>query len=83
MPVSAISSVRGIGLAVSVRTSTPVASVFTASLCVTPKRCSSSTTRSPRSLNATSSASSRCVPITTSTDAVGDAVDDARAPRRR
>ena len=50
----AISSVRGIGLAVSVSTSTPVASFFTASLCVTPKRCSSSTTSSPRSLNVTS-----------------------------
>ena len=47
MPVSAISNVRGIGLAVSVSTSTPSAMRFTASLCVTPKRCSSSTTRRP------------------------------------
>ncbi len=67
MPVSAISSVRGIGLAVSVSTSTPSAMRFTASLCVTPKRCSSSTTRRPSSLNCTSCASSRCVPMTTST----------------
>ncbi len=67
MPVSAISSVRGIGLAVSVSTSTPSAMRLTASLCVTPKRCSSSTTRSPRSLNCTSWASRRWVPTTTST----------------
>ncbi len=67
MPVSAISSVRGIGLAVSVSTSTPSDMRFTASLCVTPKRCSSSTTRIPSCLNCTSCASSRWVPITTST----------------
>ena len=67
MPVSAISSVRGIGLAVKVSTSTPSAMRFTASLCVTPKRCSSSTTSTPRRLNCTSWASSRCVPMTTST----------------
>ena len=53
MPVRAISKVLGIGFAVSVSTSTPVASAFTASLCETPKRCSSSTTSSPRSLNLT------------------------------
>ena len=50
MPVSAISSVRGMGLAVSVSTSTPSAMRLTASLCVTPKRCSSSTTRRPEVL---------------------------------
>ena len=51
IPVSAISSVRGIGLAVSVRTSTPSAMRLTASLCETPKRCSSSTTSKPSRLN--------------------------------
>ena len=66
MPVSAISRVRGIGLAVSVRTSTPSANRLTASLWVTPKRCSSSTTRRPSRLNTTSWPSSRCVPMTTS-----------------
>ena len=45
-----ISSVRGIGLAVRVSTSTPIGSFFIASLWETPKRCSSSTTSRPRSL---------------------------------
>ena len=66
MPVSAISRVRGIGLAVSVSTSTPSANRLTASLWVTPKRCSSSTTRRPSRLKTTSCPSSRCVPMTTS-----------------
>ena len=68
IPVSAISSVRGMGLAVSVSTSTPAVRRFTASLWLTPKRCSSSTTRSPSSLKAMSLASSRWVPTTTSTE---------------
>ena len=55
MPVSDISSVRGIGVAVSVSTSTFVRHSLIRSLCCTPKRCSSSTTSSPRSLNAMSS----------------------------
>ena len=65
--MSAISSVRGIGVAVIVSTSTCARSCFSRSLWETPKRCSSSTTSSPRSLNRTSRPSSRCVPITTST----------------
>ena len=68
MPVIDISSVRGIGVADIVSTSTAVRSCFSCSLCSTPNRCSSSTTTSPRSLNATSPLNSRCVPITTSTD---------------
>ncbi len=44
--------VRGIGVAVRVSTSTCVRSCLIRSLCFTPKRCSSSTTSSPRSLNA-------------------------------
>ena len=67
MPVSAISSVRGIGVAVIVSTSTLARNCFSRSLCATPNRCSSSTTNRPRSLNAMSLPSSRCVPITTST----------------
>ena len=51
MPVRLISSVRGIGVAVSVSTSTSARSCLIRSLCCTPKRCSSSTTSSPRSLN--------------------------------
>ena len=68
MPVRAISRVRGIGLAVRVSTSTPSAMALMASLWLTPKRCSSSTTRRPSFLKATSWPSSRWVPTTTSTD---------------
>ena len=78
MPVRPISSVRGIGLAVSVSTSTPIASFFIASFWFTPNRCSSSTTRRPNRRKRTSSARRRWVPTTTSTDAVGDAADDGR-----
>ena len=66
IPTRLISSVRGIGVAVSVSTSTFVLSCFIASLWVTPKRCSSSTTKRPRSLNLMVSCSSRCVPMTQS-----------------
>ena len=61
-------SVRGIGVAVRVSTSMDCFSFLMASLWVTPKRCSSSTTSRPRSLNSTSLASSRWVPTTTSTE---------------
>ncbi len=47
MPVSAISSVRGMGLAVRVSTSMPSARALIDSLWPTPNRCSSSTTSSP------------------------------------
>ena len=50
-PASASDSVRGIGVAVSVSTSTPWRSRRIRSLCSTPKRCSSSTMTSPRSAN--------------------------------
>ncbi len=65
-PPIAICSVRGIGVAVSVSTSTCVRSSFSRSLCVTPKRCSSSMTTRPRSLKRTSRDRRRCVPTTTS-----------------
>ena len=71
IPVIDISSVRGIGVADMVSTSTSVRSFFSCSLCSTPKRCSSSTTTRPRSLNRTSPDSSRWVPITTSTLPLG------------
>ena len=45
------------------------------SLCSTPKRCSSSTTTRPRSFHRTPVCSSRWVPITMSTAAVGQTVD--------
>ncbi len=51
MPVIAISSVRGIGVADIVSTSTWARSVLRYSLCSTPKRCSSSTMISPSCLN--------------------------------
>ena len=51
MPSSDMCSVRGIGVADIVSTSTFVASASRRSLCATPKRCSSSMTTRPRSLN--------------------------------
>ena len=68
IPVTAISSVRGMGVADIARTSTVVRNFFNDSFCSTPKRCSSSTITNPKSLNCTSFESIRCVPITTSTD---------------
>ena len=68
MPVSAISSVRGIGVADIVSTSTLVRSAFRCSLCSTPKRCSSSTIDQAEVLEPRRrGCSSRCVPMTTST----------------
>ena len=67
MPVRLISRVRGMGVAVRVSTSTLARNCLIASLWVTPKRCSSSTTSRPRFLNLMSSDSSRWVPMTTST----------------
>ena len=67
MPESDIWSVLGIGVADSVSTSTFFLRYFIASLCCTPKRCSSSITSSPRSLNFTSFDSILCVPTSTST----------------
>ena len=66
MPDMAMFSVRGIGVAESVSTSTPWDSALMCSLWATPKRCSSSTTSSPRFLKLTSLDSSRCVPMTRS-----------------
>ena len=62
-PDSAILSVRGIGVAESVSTSTPREISFSRSLWLTPKRCSSSTIKSPRSLKCTFFCSSLCVPM--------------------
>ena len=66
MPVIAISRVRGIGVADIDSTSTAARSIFMASLCSTPKRCSSSTITRPRSLILTPGCSSRWVPMTMS-----------------
>ena len=68
MPVTAISRVRGMGVALMASTSTLFLSFLRASLCSTPKRCSSSMMTRPRSLNTMLSARMRCVPITTSTE---------------
>ena len=65
------------GVAESVRQSTPFLSVLKRSLSLTPKRCSSSITQSPRSLKRTPLPSRRWVPTTTSTD------PSARAQRTR
>ena len=67
MPVIAISSVRGIGVADMLSTSTEARSVFRCSLCSTPKRCSSSTMTRPSCLNRVAVWSSRWVPMTMST----------------
>ena len=66
IPVTAISSVRGIGVADMANTSTVVRSFLSDSFCSTPKRCSSSTMTRPRSLKTTSCESKRWVPIITS-----------------
>ncbi|MBA7640728.1 hypothetical protein ES703_48399 [subsurface metagenome] len=67
IPTRLMYSVRGIGVAVSVRVSTSAFLRRMRSFCLTPKRCSSSTTRSPRSFHFTASASNAWVPISTST----------------
>ena len=46
--------VRGIGVAVKVKTSTFFFNSLSASLCLTPKRCSSSIMINPKSANSTS-----------------------------
>ena len=61
-----IASVLGIGVAVSVKTSTSARRFFNASFCRTPKRCSSSMMTRPRFGNLTSCDKSLCVPITIS-----------------
>ena len=73
MPVIAISSVLGIGVADMESTSTLVFMSLSFSLCSTPKRCSSSMMISPRSLNFTPADSNLWVPITTSTSPVAKA----------
>ena len=67
IPASDMCSVRGIGVALSVSTSTSSRSDFSSSFCATPKRCSSSRMTRPSSFGITSRDSTRCVPIRTST----------------
>ena len=67
-PASARLSVRGMGVADSVRTWTSVRICLRRSLWATPKRCSSSTTTRPRLRNAMSFESSRWVPMIRSTE---------------
>ena len=66
-PISAMCSVRGIGVALIESTSMLARMDLMRSFCTTPKRCSSSMISRPRSLNCTSLDSMRCVPIMTST----------------
>ena len=66
-PAKASCMVRGIGVAVSVRTWTFAFSCFSRSFWPTPKCCSSSTTSSPRRRKATLLARSAWVPTTMST----------------
>ena len=76
--VSDMCRVRGIGVAVRVRQSMLVFSSLSRSLCLTPKRCSSSITSNPRFLNVTSFWISRWVPTTTSTPPPATAATTAR-----
>ncbi len=59
IPVIDISSVRGMGVALMVSTSTAVRIFFRYSLCSTPNRCSSSIITRPRSLKCDADDSSR------------------------
>ena len=67
IPARLISSVRGMGVADMVSMSTWARRAVMCSLCSTPKRCSSSTMTSPRSLYRTVGCSRRWVPMTMST----------------
>ena len=71
-PDSASCKVRGIGVAVSVRTCTSALSCFSFSFCATPKCCSSSTMTRPRWAKRTSFASSAWVPIDDLDPALGE-----------
>ena len=59
--------VRGIGVAVSVKTSTEFLIFNSLFLCITPKRCSSSTINSPRLFLLIFSDNNLCVPTNIST----------------
>ena len=67
IPKRAICSVRGMGVAESVKTSNVFFIFLIFSLCVTPNRCSSSIMRSPKSQKFTSWDKRRWVPMTMST----------------
>ena len=67
MPLIAILSVLGIGVADRVRTSTFGKRSLIFSFCATPKRCSSSTISRPKSLNLISEPKILCVPTNKST----------------
>ncbi len=67
MPASDRWSVRGIGVAERVSTSTSSRSDLSSSFCATPNRCSSSRITSPSSFGITSRLRTRCVPMRTST----------------
>ena len=77
-PSSAMCSVRGIGVAVIVSTSTVARRLLRCSLCSTPNRCSSSMITSPRSAKRTSLLSSRCVPMRMSISPARQPLDDLR-----
>jgi len=66
-PAIAIFKVLGIGVAVNVKKSSSLRIFLKCSFCRTPKRCSSSITTKPNSLNFSSLDNKVCVPITIST----------------
>ena len=62
-PINENCSVRGMGVALMVKVSTFTLSCLSRSLTDTPNFCSSSTTKSPKSLNLTDFPMSLCVPM--------------------
>mmetsp|Transcript_1653 Transcript_1653/g.3942 ORF Transcript_1653/g.3942 Transcript_1653/m.3942 type:complete len:284 (+) Transcript_1653:1499-2350(+) len=66
-PDKDICSVRGMGVADNVKTSTPLLITLSLSFCLTPNRCSSSMTSRDRSLNDKPFPSKACVPTIKST----------------
>ena len=83
IPSIAMCSVRGIGVAVMVRTSTSLRRRLMRSLSATPKRCSSSMISRPSLGNSTSSWSRRWVPMTISTSPLPHVLDHLPCSRAR
>ena len=65
-PANAAPNVRGMGVALNVRTSTSTQAALKRSFCRTPNRCSSSTTASPRFRHGCRGDNKACVPTHTS-----------------
>ncbi len=82
-PYTVSASVRGMGVAVITSTSGLQPLRRSTARCITPKRCCSSTTTSPRRANVTASCTSACVPTTSVRAADARLGQHATAPLRR